>query len=81
MSIDKRLSFFFVCLGERGRVRERAETKAFLSVCVLSCPFFSQDRGLERPHISGCCQAGVRGRDSKGQLFSTRYPGSLTHSL
>lgn len=80
MSIDKRLSFFFVCVSEQERGRERTETKAFLSVCVPSCPF-SQDRGLERPHISGCCQAGVRGRDSKGQLFATRYPGSLTHSL
>lgn len=48
----------------------------------MCCPvLFPQDRGLERPHISGCCQAGVRGRDSKGQLFSTRYPGSLTHGL
>ncbi|KAK1891908.1 putative protein DP96R, partial [Dissostichus eleginoides] len=38
-----------------------------------------KDRGLERPHISGCCQAGVRGRDSKGQLFATRRSQGSTY--
>lgn len=39
------------------------------------------DGGLESPHIYDCCQAGVRDRDSKGQLFPMSCPGSLTHVL
>ncbi|KAM9764875.1 uncharacterized protein ACNS7B_021262 [Menidia menidia] len=47
----------------------------------LSACHHQEDRGLERPHISSCCQARVRGRDIEGQLFSMRKPGSFTHGL
>lgn len=69
MSIDKRLSFFFVCLGEQGRVRERAETKAFLSVCVLSCPFFPGQRSGEASYFWLLSGWGERQRQQGAAVF------------
>lgn len=72
MSKDKRLSFLFVCFSASEEECER-EMKQKLFRVNVCCPVsFSQDRGLERPHISNCCQTRVRGRDSEGQLFSMR---------
>lgn len=74
------MAFFFVCQEERERAKEReSEDKNWSEMRAVV--LFPQDRGLGRPHISDCCQAWVRGRDSEGQLFSAAHPGSPRHGL
>lgn len=69
MSIDKRLSFVFVCLSEWGRVKEGAETKAFLSVYVLSCPFFPGQRSGEASYFWLLSGQGERQRQQGAAVF------------
>lgn len=57
MNVQRQMASFILCMSKRGRERqkeresERAETKAFLSVCVLSCPSFPGHRSGEASYF------------------------------
>lgn len=71
MSIDKRLSFFFVCLGERGTVREESRDKSFPeSMCaVLSLFFFPGQRSGEASYFWLLSGWGERQRQQGAAAF------------
>lgn len=71
-------------LGNRWNMAEQVNEQrlTFFFICEGEWSMCAVvDGGLESPRIYDCCQAGGRDRDSKGQLFPMRCPGSLTHVL